>query len=114
MLRTVLMVSAYTALITIIFYLAAYSRMYDWWKSQLGIVMNASIIATGLIASGTAIRFADGDIGRILSILGWFLFSMALMWRLGILIATDPRRDRTGHEEEPERSTKDSKEDREV
>ena len=88
--------------------------MYDWWKSQLGIVMNASIVATGLIASGTAIRFADGDIGRILSILGWLLFSGALMWRLGILIATDPRRNSTGHEEEPERSTKDSKEDREV
>ena len=88
--------------------------MYDWWKSQLGIVMNASIIATGLIASGTAIRFADDDFGRILGILGWLLFSGALMWRLGILITTDPRRNRTGHEDEPERSTKDSKEDREV
>ena len=114
MLRNVLMVSAYTAIITIIFYLAAYSRMYDWWKSQLGIVMNASIIATGLIASGTAIRFADDDFGRILGILGWLLFSGALMWRLGILITTDPRRNRTGHEDEPERSTKDSKEGREV
>lgn len=88
--------------------------MYDWWKSQLGIVMNASIVATGLIASGVAIRFADDEIGRILSILGWLLFSGALMWRLGILITTDPRRDRAGHEEEPERSTKDSKEDLEV
>ena len=80
----------------------------------MGIVMNASIVATGLIASNTAIRFADDDIGRILSILGWLLFSGALMWRLGILIATDPRRNSTGHEEEPERSTKDYKEDREV
>ena len=114
MLRTVLMVSAYTALITIIFYLAAYSRMYDWWKNQLGIVMNASIVATGLIASGVALKFADDDIGRILSILGWFLFSGALMWRLGILIAADPRRDRADQGEEPERSTKDYKEDREV
>lgn len=110
MLRTVLMVSAYTAVVTIIFYLAAYSRLYNWWKNRLGVVMNGSLIATALIALGVAIRFADDEIGRIISITGWIGFSIMLMWRLGILL-TSARERREKLQDEYDEYRKTNRED---
>ena len=82
------MVTAYTAVVTIAIYLAVYSKMYDWWKSSLGRVMNFSLVATALIALGAALRFADDDFGRILTISGWVMFMVSLVMRLRLLLAS--------------------------
>ena len=82
------MVTAYTAVVTIAIYLSVYSKMYDWWKSSLGRVMNFSLVATALIALGAALRFADDDFGRILTISGWVMFMVSLVMRLRLLLAS--------------------------
>ena len=94
MLRVALMVTAYTAVVTIAIYLAVYSKMYDWWKNSLGRVMNFSLVATSLIALGAALRFADDDFGRILTISGWIMFTVLLVMRLRLLLASGKSRQR--------------------
>ena len=94
MLRVALMVTAYTAVVTIAIYLSVYSKMYDWWKNSLGRVMNFSLIATALIALGAALRFADDDFGRILTISGCIMFMVLLVMRLRLLLASGKDRQR--------------------
>ena len=86
------MVTAYTAVVTIAIYLAVYSKMYDWWKNSLGRIMNFSLVATALIALGAALRFADDDFGRILTISGWVMFMVLLVMRLRLLLASGKSR----------------------
>lgn len=89
MLSTVLIISAYTALTAIVIFLAVYSSMYNWWKNPMGRVMNLSLIANGIVASGVAFRmFEEPMPGRILSSIGWILFTIAIVLRLRLLVAT--------------------------
>ena len=94
MLRVALMVTAYTAVVTIAIYLAVYSKMYDWWKNPLGRIMNFSLVANALTALGVALIFADDDFGRILSISGWIMFMVLLVMRLRLLLASGKSRQR--------------------
>ena len=92
MLRSILMVVAYTSIITVSTYLVIYSALYDWWKSALGIVLNSSLISVALVAAGAAIRFADDDLGRVLSIVGWLLFNVFLVARLRLFFVAYKKR----------------------
>lgn len=85
---TILTVSAYTAIVVAVVYLIIYTRMFDWYKSSLGRVMNFSIISTIFIALGVVSRsfIPDEQVGRVISSAGWLVFSGLLMWRTRILI----------------------------
>ena len=89
MLSFILMLSAYTASITTIIYLTAYSRLYSWWRSPLGRVMNLSLVSLILIAIGGPLRFFDNlTLGSIIGIVGWVSITVLLILRLGILTST--------------------------
>lgn len=85
---TILTVAAYTAIVVSLMYLVVYTKMFDWYRSTLGRVMNLSIVSVAIIAVGTVARtiFMDDQLGRIISFVGWLFFSVLLLWRLRILV----------------------------
>ena len=85
---TILTVAAYTAIVVSIMYLVVYTKMFDWYRSTLGRVMNLSIVSAAIIAVGTVSRtiVMDEQLGRIISFVGWLFFSVLLLWRLRILV----------------------------
>ena len=85
---TILTVAAYTAIVVSLMYLVVYTKMFDWYRSTLGRVMNLSIVSVAIIAVGTVSRtiFMDDQRGRIISFVGWLFFSVLLLWRLRILV----------------------------
>ena len=84
----ILTVAAYTAIVVSLIYLVVYTKMFDWYRSTLGRVMNLSIVSVAIIAVGTVSRtiFMDDQLGRIISFVGWLFFSVLLLWRLIILV----------------------------
>lgn len=98
----VLMICAYTALVAVVVFVAVYSKMYDWWASPMGRVMNLSLIANALVAGGIAIRFFEDQVpGRLLSIVGLIAFTVLLIWRLRLLISTAKKYPAKPSDEEP-------------
>ena len=85
---TILTVAAYTAIVVSLMYLVVYTKMFDWYRSTLGRVMNLSIVSVAIIAVGTVSRtiFMDDQLGMIISFVGWLFFSVLLLWRLRILV----------------------------
>ena len=85
---TILTIAAYTAIVVSLMYLVVYTKMFDWYRSTLGRVMNLSIVSVAIIAVGTVSRtiFMDDQLGRIISFVGWLFFSVLLLWRLRILV----------------------------
>ena len=85
---TILTIAAYTAIVVSLMYLVVYTKMFDWYRSTLGRVMNLSIVSVAIIAVGTVSRtiFMDDQLGRIISFVGWLFFSVLLLLRLRILV----------------------------
>ena len=84
----ILTIAAYTAIVVSLMYLVVYTKMFDWYRSTLGRVMNLSIVSVAIIAVGTVSRtiFMDDQLGRIISFVGWLFYSVLLLWRLRILV----------------------------
>ena len=88
MLELILTLSAYTAIISVVTFIAIYSKMYDWHRHPMGRVMNFSLLSAATVALGGIIRTYDVETGMIISSGAWILFSILLVWRLRLLIVS--------------------------
>ena len=88
MLELILTLSAYTAIVSVVTFIAIYSKMYDWHKNTLGRIMNLSLLANAVVAVGSIVRVDHPDMGMIIATGGWAAFSILLVWRLRLLIVS--------------------------
>ena len=88
MLELILTLSAYTAIISVVTFIAIYSKMYDWHRHPMGRVMNFSLMSAALVAVGGIVRTYDAEVGMVLSSGAWVVFSILLVWRLRLLIVS--------------------------
>ena len=88
MLELILILSAYTAIISVVTFIAIYSKMYDWHRHPMGRVMNFSLISSALMAVGGLVRTYDTEVGMVLTSGACVLFSILLVWRMRLLIVS--------------------------
>ena len=88
MLELILTLSAYTAIISVVTFIAIYSKMYDWHRHPMGRVMNFSLLANAVVAVGSIVRVGHPDMGMIIATGGWVAFSILLVWRMRLLIVS--------------------------
>ena len=88
MLEIILTLSAYTAIVSVVTFIAIYSKMYDWHKHPMGRVMNFSLISAALVAAGGIVHTFDSEVGMVLLSGGWVAFSILLVWRMRLLIVS--------------------------
>ena len=86
MFQTLLYIAAFASVISVVVFIVVYSTMYDWHKSPIGRVMNASLIAVSIAALGIVLRDISPDLGRIVSMFGWGTFAALTIWGLRILV----------------------------
>lgn len=82
-----LVIITYTAVVCTGVYLLVYSRIYDWWKSSLGKVMNFSLLSITVVAIGAILDISDVWLGSWLIMLGWTTYIVLLLSRLIILLS---------------------------
>lgn len=88
MLEFILTLSAYTAIVSVVTFIAIYSKMYDWHRHPMGRVMNFSLLTAATVALGGIIRTYDPEVGTALSSGAWVAFSILLVWRMRLLIVS--------------------------
>lgn len=88
MLELILTLSAYTAIVSVVTFIAVYSKMYDWHRHPMGRVMNFSLMSAALVAIGEIVRTYGHEVGMVLSSGAWVVFSILLVWRMRLLIVS--------------------------
>ena len=87
MINQILSYITYTSLIVTAMYLVVYSKLYSWWRTPMGLVMNLSLVSVGVIAFGVASRLVSHEMGSVIASIGWVAYTLLLIWRLRLLTA---------------------------
>lgn len=94
--------TAYTAIVVVVVFIVVYSAMFDWHRHPMGRLMNFSLMSVAIVAAGIIIRNYSDSVGMLISAAGWGVFSLLLILRLRVLIASKSKTSKEEKRDHPE------------